>query len=188
VSRLGIAAALAGILAVAPGRLSSDAVQDRRSSAGARLFWALLAADLDLAKKTSADGTLLVVVFYTTDRSEADKLGATLGGGRDERSVKGHPVRIEATDDPAFAAYTKAPPAGIFLAQEPASSDLRAIVRYGIDHRVIVYSPFEGHVEQGVLAGLSVGARVQPYVNRSTLRASHVRLKQFFLKVTKVYP
>ena len=37
---------------------------------------------------------------------------------------------------------------------------------------MIVYSPFEGHVESGVLGGLSVEAQVRPYVNRATLEAS----------------
>lgn len=186
--RLGVAVALAGLLAAVPARLFSDAIQERRSSAGARLFWALLAADLDLADKTGADGSLLVVVFYTTDRGEADRVTATLGGHGEKHRIKTLPVRIEATNDPSFSAYRKDPPAGIFLAQAPSTSDLRAVIRYGIKHRVIVYSPFEGHVEQGVLAGLSVGARVQPYVNRETLDASHIHLKGFFLKVTKVYP
>lgn len=187
-NRLAVVLVLAALLAAVPGRLSCDETQERRSSAGARLFWALLAADLDLANKTCADGSLLVVVFYTTDREEADRVTAILGSHDENRTIRTLPVRIEATDDPGFSAYKKDPPAGIFLAQAPSTRDLRAVIRYGIQHRVIVYSPFEGHVEQGVLAGLSVGARVQPYVNRDTLDASHIHLKGFFLKVTKVYP
>ena len=43
-------------------------------------------------------------------------------------------------------------------------------------------------LEHGVLAGMSVEAQVRPYVNTETLAASHVELKSFFMKVTKVYP
>ncbi|HEX8154652.1 MAG TPA: hypothetical protein VF698_16080, partial [Thermoanaerobaculia bacterium] len=63
-----------------------------------------------------------------------------------------------------------------------------SLVKYGIDRRLIVYSPFEGHVESGVTGGLSVEAQVRPFVNSTTLAASHIALKDFFLKVTKVYP
>ena len=52
---------------------------------------------------------------------------------------------------------------------------------------MIVYSPFEGHVEKGVLGGLSVEAQVRPYVNRATVEASQITLKPFFMEVAKVY-
>ncbi len=52
---------------------------------------------------------------------------------------------------------------------------------------MILYSPFEGDVERGVTAGLSIEAKVLPFVNQRTLEASGVELKPFFLKVAKVH-
>jgi hypothetical protein len=71
--------------------------------------------------------------------------------------------------------------------QAPAQNTLKSIIKYGIDHHVIVYSPFEGHVERGVLGGLAVEAQVRPYVNLTTLDASNITLKPLFFKVTKVF-
>ena len=180
--------ALALCLAVLCPVSFADSNQDRRAQAGARLFRSLLAADLDLTSKTVDDGKLLVVFFYTTDRRRAEELAASLRGpdGAAEK-IRDLPLVIETTGDPTFAAYANRKPAAIFLAQPPSSSVVDAIVRYGIANGLIVYSPFEGHVERGVLGGLSVEAQVRPYVNLSTLQASNISLKSFFMKVTKVH-
>ncbi|HEX3580656.1 MAG TPA: hypothetical protein VH087_02760, partial [Thermoanaerobaculia bacterium] len=52
---------------VLPSLLLGDEVNDRRAAAGIRLFRALLAADLDLPKKTVAPNQLLIVFFYVDD-------------------------------------------------------------------------------------------------------------------------
>jgi hypothetical protein len=177
------------LLALRPLVAVAESEEDRRAQAGIRLFRSLLAADLDLENKRGEDGKLLLVVFHTGNRDKAEELAKALAGaGADPDPIKGLPVAIELGTDPAFASHDKHPPAGIFLAQAPSPQALQTIVRYGIDHHVIVYSPFEGHVEKGVLAGLAVEAQVRPYVNRETLAASHIELKAFFMKVTKVYP
>lgn len=172
------------LLAVVP-RLTADTTEDRRAEAGVRVFRALLAADLDLEKK-AVEGELLVVFFYTRDVRRAAELGASFQGDGDD-PIRGMRLRVEASADPSFASYAT-PPAGIFLAQPVDRDRLRAIVAYGIAHHLVVYSPFEGDVEDGVLAGLSVEAQVRPYVNRATLAASGVSLKEFFLRVTRLYP
>ena len=184
-----LVAALAALCALGPSVLRADDYQDRRAETGIKLFRALLAADLDLERKTT-DGRLLVVFFYTNDRKRADERAKAFGKAATPDAVepiRGLPVSLETTADPAFTQHVRRVPAGIFLAQAPDAESLRAIVRFGIANRVIVYSPFEGHVESGVLGGLAVEAQVRPYINQGTLTASNIRLKDFFLKVTKVY-
>ena len=166
--------------------VAGDEITDRRLHAGTRLFRSLLAADLDLAKKTVDNNQLLVVFFYVNDQSRAQELAARFAS--DAKDVRGLSVVTELTNDPAFKAYGKRTPAAVFIAQPPNPATLKSLVKYGIDRRVIVYSPFEGHVESGVTGGLSVEAQVRPFVNATTLAASHISLKDFFLKVTKVYP
>jgi hypothetical protein len=163
------------------GRASGDVHQDRRTEAGLKIFRALLAADLDIEKK-AVEGKLVVLFFYTDDARRADELGRGSG-----EPIRGLPVAVESTKDAAFGSYDRRVPAGIFVAQPPDAETLKALVRYGITHHVIVYSPFEGHVESGVLGGLVVEAQVRPYINQATLTASSISLKEFFLKVTKVW-
>jgi len=181
------AAALLLLLLGAPVAGESD--EDRRAQAGIRLFRSLLAADLGLDDKRDEDGKLLLVIFHAGNQAHAQELARALAGsGADPEPLHGLPVKIELTNDATFAIYGKHPPAGIFVSQAPGAQALRTIVRYGIDHHVVVYSPFEGDVEKGVLGGLAVEAQVRPYVNKDTLAASHIELKAFFMKVTKVYP
>ena len=166
----------------------ADDVQQIRSRAGLRFFRTFLAADLGITGKTAGDGRLLLLVFYTTDKRQAEELAKSLRGTTEkDQSIKGLPITVETTNDAALRAYDKRRPAGIFLAQAPDAQALGTLIRYGIDQRVIVYSPFEGHVERGVLGGISVGAQVRPYLNRSTLEASHISLKELVVEASKVY-
>lgn len=170
---------LAAHLAVSP-LLRAAGNTDRRIEAGLKLFRSLLAADMNLKTKADPEGRLLVVFFFTDDRKGADELSGRLG--RLEL-----PTLAETTSDPTFSGYENRRPAGIFLTQAPDARSLAEIVRFGIRHSIIVYSPFEGHVESGVLAGLSIEAQVRPYLNLTTLKASNISVKEFFLKVAKVY-
>ena len=169
---------------VLPSLLCGDEVNDRRAATGIRLFRALLAADLDLPKKTVATNQLLIVFFYVDDKARAADLAQRF---ITEDKIRGLSIATEVTNDPTFAAYDKRVPAGIFIADAPAKQSLTSIIHWGIAHRVIVYSPFEGHVEKGVLGGLSVEAQVRPYVNRATIEASQISLKPFFMEVAKVF-
>lgn len=164
--------------------LRSDDMADRRADVGARVFRALLAADLDLPKKTVAGNQILIVFFYANDSRRATELAAAFVGGGD---VRGLPVVTEVTNDATFAKYAGRIPAGVFLADAAPRGTLQSLVRFGIERHVIVYSPFEGDVESGILGGLSIEAQVRPYLNRATLESSHIALKEFFLKVAKVY-
>ncbi len=78
-------------------------------------------------------------------------------------------------------------PAAVFLATRLSSAEIDALVRWSIANHVIVYSPFEGDVERGIPAGLAVEAKVQPFLNLTTLEAAGIELKPFFVQVAKVH-
>jgi hypothetical protein len=178
--------ALTLLLSLRPA-LFAQTELERRQQAGVRLFRSLLAADLDLPKKT-ADGKLLVVFFYTDNRRQADAAAAMMANEKKElEKIREFPVVVETTNDPSLKSYAGRQIGAVFIAQSPGAAALRTLIRQGIEKQIVVYSPFEGHVETGVLGGISVEAQVRPYVNRATLEASHISLKPFFLKVTKVY-
>jgi len=178
-------------LAVALGVIApliADDLADVRAQAGARLFRAFLSADVDVDKKKVEKDQILVVFLYADDRHRAADLAASFAGNPKEAvTIHGAPVLVELSSDTSLASYGSRIPAGIFLVQAPSQNTLKSIIRYGIDHHVIVYSPFEGHVERGVTGGIAVEAQVRPYVNQQTLEASNITLKPLFFKVTKVY-
>lgn len=55
--------------------------------------------------------------------------------------------------------------AGIYLLDELSETAIHAIIRQATKYQIITYSPFKGDVERGVLGGLSVEAKVRPYIN-----------------------
>jgi hypothetical protein len=170
-----------------PVRAASD---DGRVAMGARLFRAMLDADVDLARKTLPDGRLLVVFLHRGDATRAARLASeftTAGKGGKALPVAGLPLAIELTNDPTFAAFDTRPPAGIFLTEALDGKTLRDVIEFGVTHKRIVYSPFDGDVERGVLGGLSIEAQVKLSVNERTMEASSVALKPLFLKSCKVY-
>lgn len=176
---------LAILLMFLAWRASAEDVQALRARAGVRFFRSLLAADVDLQKKVIPPDQLLIVFLYVDDARGANDLMARFG--EQTKELRGLPVVTEAAKDATLAAYAQRVPAGIFIAQPPSKKTLTSLIRYGIEHHVIIYSPYEGHVESGVLGGLFVDAQMRPFLNSATLAASQITLKDFFLKVAKVY-
>jgi hypothetical protein len=158
-----------------------------------RLFRALLAADVDLASKAGDDGKLLLVVFHTGDKDRATTLVTALAGIRRmglTRSAISRCGSKTPRSTPRSPSTKESHQRGSSSRRRRPPRTIATIVRYGIvdPPHVVVYSPFEGHVEQGVLGGLSVEAQVRPYVNTRHARAPRTStLKSFFMKVTKVY-
>jgi hypothetical protein len=171
---LGSAAALA------------DSQDERRVRTAARLFRALLAADVGIERKVDAEGRLDVAI-YSPDTATAERVAALIvpPDAAAPVSVRGLPLQLRHIDG---LGEETAPPIALFLATPLANAELDRLVGWSIRHQVILYSPFEGDVERGALAGLAIGAKVQPYLNQRSLSASKVELKPFFLRVAKVYP
>jgi hypothetical protein len=167
------------------GTSLADSYEDRRLRTGAKLFRALLAADLGLQQRVGADG-LLQVLVVTDDPDTASEVAKLIEGRGDSNAsmIQGIPLAIEFS---SRLDARNAPLGGVFIASNVDTRNVAQIAQWGIEQATIVYSPYEGHVEQGVLAGLSVEARVRPFLNRRTLEASGIRLKPFFLQVSRIH-
>jgi hypothetical protein len=184
VPALALVLVVAG-LTFAGATVRADSMDERRVRMGAKFFRSLLAADVALEKKAGRDGALHVVV-YGADPRLADEIAGLIAPADDaaKARIRGLPVRVTTTSTPSGGTER---PAGLFLASAPSTAELDKLIQWGIAEHVIVYSPFEGHVERGVLGGLAIEAKVQPYVNARTLEAAGIELKPFFLKVAKVH-
>lgn len=158
----------------------ADDQSARRIRAGARVFRTLLAADLRLAER--ANGGVLRVAIYSRDAALGADVAALIAPADKGGAIRDVPVK------PAVvSALPEQVPAGIFIASPLDSESLARWVDYCRRAHVVLYSPFEGDVERGVMAGLAIEATVQPYLNESALDAAGVELKPFFLRVAKVY-
>jgi hypothetical protein len=154
-----------------------------RVNAGIDLFPSLIAADLDIEKKRGSDGTITLLLFYTDNRAQAVSMSERLSEGKKIRNI---PIRVEISNDLTMRVYTDNPPAGIFLTQ-PLYEGLPEIIKYATDKGIILFSPFQGDVENGVLGGLHISDRVLPYINKSAMNATGINIKQFFIRVSVIY-
>lgn len=177
---------VAASLACAVVNVNADGTDDRRVRTGARLFRSLLAADVGLEHK-AAGGKLHVLVYAGESRAAASEIAALIAPPDDAAAARIRELPLELQLSATLPDDAEPFPAGVFLAARPPVPALDALVRWSIAHHVIVYSPFEGDVERGIPAGLAVEAKVQPYINITTLEAAGIELKPFFLQVAKVH-
>lgn len=175
-------ACLAGfILTLCASTGLANEQNDRRVLMGLRLFPAIVAADQELAKKRSGNDALSIVLLYREDAVAAENAArrlATTG------KIKNFPLAIRMVSYDQLNTLTTDPPAAIFLV-EWSPGDLEGVVRFGITHQRIVFSPFKGDVRAGASAGIFISDRMLPLINRKTLDAAGIRLQPFLLDVAK---
>ena len=153
-----------------------------RLKAGLDLFPSLLTADLDILKKQE-DGYLTIVFLYRDNRKQASMMAKDLAEMKKIREI---PIRIEITDDPNMEMYKNKSPAGIFITQR-LDNKLSNVVDYAVKNSVILFSPFKGDVEKGVMGGISISDRVRPYINKASMESSKIKIKQFYMRVSLIY-
>lgn len=174
------------VLTFADGHaLVADTYSDRRVTVGLSLFRALLVADQDAEARVDAAGTLPVLVLYAEDKLQADGYAETLQ--QELATIREHPTRVDSIAFEAYLARDEQAPLAIFIAERLTGSELESLVQSAIAGGVILFSPFEGDVEKGVLAGLSVQASVRPYINLKVLNETGVSIKPFYLRVARTY-
>lgn len=174
-------------LCLADAGVQAASYDDRRVRSAARLLRALLAADEALERKQDANSRIQVLLLgeRETDLLPVQNLIA-LGGDGEQARVRGLELAVRRGFSVPAAGQPR--PVAVFLA-EPLSADrFRELLAWCIAEGVILYSPFEGDVERGATAGLSVQAKVQPFVNLSTLKSSGIRLRPFYLEHSRVLP
>jgi len=168
----------------------TDADEEQVVQIGLRLFRTLLAADEDLTQKVGPDGVLELVLLHRGDARAAESFAEALGAsghGDQQGTVKGIELRVRISDDPTLAAFSQDPPAGVYLVQRLSDQALSSASGWAAAHHRLLFSPFDGDVERGASAGVAIGVRVQPYLNRPMLDRSGVRLKDLLFKVSKIH-
>ncbi len=165
------------------GNIFAVEKEEARIWAGLRLFPSFMAADMDIVQKQSADGRLLILLVYLDKKAAAEEMARYL---EKIEKIRGVPIRVELTDDTSLKRYADHHPAGIFLTQQ-IDRGFKSIVRYGRDNHIFVFSSFEEDVERGVTGGMLIRERVFPYINKEAMHSGGIRIKPFFLRISKLY-
>lgn len=167
-----------------------DEVTERRRSIGLSLFRTLLASDRHINQKANPDNQLNIILIYSGDPDDTLRISERLvniGRGAKKGKIHGMPIKISNinVDNLPYIQFSEI--AGIYIVDKLLEQQLDTVIKIGISHQIIVYSPFEGDVEKGVSAGLAVGIRVLPYINLKALEKAQVAIKALVLKVAKIY-
>lgn len=173
------------LLLMQPGLLLADNINDYRTDVGLKLFKTLVSADQKLLDKKQADGSIKIALLYVNDLSNARKLEERLR--ESWTNIKGIPVTLELMTVENMQREKPPVAAAIFVTQELLEEELQSAIAYSLAHQIVIFSPFEGDVETGVLAGLSVQATVRPLLNKQALKQGGYDIKSFYLKVAKFY-
>lgn len=154
----------------------------QRLRVGLNLFPAVLGAQEQLSAQRNADGVLeIVIVYRSTDKAAQQAVASLEALGQ----VQGHPLRVSVLPidqlEPDREPDREPPLAAIFVASSGLEPDL--LRRLSERHQVLVFSPFEGDVSAGAVAGIHVADRILPSINLAQARRAGLSFKPFFLRV-----
>ena len=175
-SRCGLALLI--LLPLLGGPASAGDALDARLQIGIGLLPAVMAANKQLSRVESGK-SLPVYLVYRENLHLARQLEETLG--RDSK-VRGHALDIKSISLGSLHNNKVDALTTIFLV-ESLDSHLAEMIEFTRERQLLLFSPFKGDVERGASAGFQVTHKVLPAVNMTTLKASKIQLKAFFLRV-----
>ena len=157
--------------------------EKRRVVAGLELFQAFLSSDTNIENKVFGNDKLLLLIVYDDDMDGAEKMAGQL---RKTKKIRGVEVLVNVTRYTGLSSSVKLSPAGIFLAEQ-LIGNLDEVVKYSTENRILLFSPFEGDVERGVMCGIHISDRVLPFINKQAMANSGIVFKKFLLRVAKYH-
>ncbi|XOV77774.1 MAG: hypothetical protein ACFHVJ_12545 [Aestuariibacter sp.] len=185
---LGLLAAALFIGLVTP--VNANEEQEILVRNGLKMFRTILTADQDIEHKHNEDNGIDIIFIYTDNLSRAQHLArkfVLMGRGATKGKIKDRPISVHITTSLTQIRQQQLRPAGLFILDKVDNDTLLDAVQYGLEHKIVTYSPFKGDVEKGVLGGIVIGTRPRPFINNITLQNSDLKIKSFFLKVAELY-
>lgn len=184
-SAMGVMVIIFQLLAAAFSWAGPKEEMERRLNFGLRIFPLILAADKDVHSKAGKEGALLLLV-YKDDREGAEALKEWLEKKKPLVKKK-IPVVTEIIAESAMEGALLRGLGGIFLTEELSHDAFQKIIKFGVKHQVIVFSPIIGDVERGATAGIYISTRTMPSLNLTTVKKSAIRIDKRFRKLSKKY-
>ncbi|MCW9015015.1 MAG: YfiR family protein [Gammaproteobacteria bacterium] len=163
--------------------IGADEKKSRRIMVGIKLFPAVIAADYQLAEKIDGQGYLSLLILHQDKPMLAEDLADRL---THIKKIRDLPVKVEVSTFDDFINGKTSASIAVFLAQSP-DNKINKILDRATSSSVLLFSPFKGDVEKGIHSGFVVSDRILPHVNLKTIEQSRIKLKAFFLRVSRHY-
>ncbi|KPA11038.1 hypothetical protein MHK_008740 [Candidatus Magnetomorum sp. HK-1] len=155
---------------------------DPRIYMGIDLFPSFLASDKKIKNKMGENNQLNILLLYNKNREQAEELAKRLLKVKKIRKI---PVNVIIEHHTLIDKWQKKQLAGVFITE--TFLNISSIIKFGIDKKIIVFSPFEGDVEKGMATGFFISEKVVPFINKKTIQSSNIHFKSFFLRISKSY-
>ena len=159
---------------VGSGATAQEALSPRLQI-GIGLLPAVIAANKSLA--AGGNGVSLpIYLVYQDNRQIAERLKPGLAR---IPPIRNHPLAISSLSLDELFASNPQPMSTVFIV-EPLDDELEDLIEFTQQHRLLLFSPFKGDVEDGVMTGFRVTDKVLPMVNMAALKEANIHLKAFF--------
>lgn len=156
--------------------------EEQRFNVGLKLFPAVLGGSRGLADKVRADGRLRIIVAHIDSPQTARRAARYLS---DIKQINAIPLDVVTLSTAEMRGAEIDQVGGIFVSTPGVPAN--ALMAWSKDRETLVFSPFQGDVEDGAVAGISVTDRILPYVNLKQARRAGIVFKPFFLRVAKTH-
>ena len=155
---------------------------NKRLLIGTELFPSFLASDTNISEKTDNDGNLFIVVIYQYDIQTAKDMAKRL---KSLGKIRDIPIKVKVSSAQEIEKFDNQKIAGMFISE--TMIPLTSIINDSIEKHYIVFSPYEGDVEKGVTGGIYITEKILPYINLTTTHRAAIKMKSFFIRVSKKY-
>lgn len=163
----------------------ADAKQERRLSISVSIFPRIVAVDEGLESKLDENNNIHLAVIYYDDSSKAIDIASKMT--QKISNIAGKNIVVESIKYSELLKNNAPRITGAFLV-EPVNADIRnQLVRYFTRQGILLFSPFEGDVENGVMASIFIGSKIRPYFNISSIEKAGIKLKSAIIGVSKLY-
>lgn len=162
----------------------ADETEKRRVDISISIFPRIVAVDNHFREKLNKDKKAQLLFVYDGDKELAQEVADRVG--KDGSNIGGMLVvtRVISVDEIMLDGDA---PVAIFLVEKLNDAQLKKVISYAESTHRLVFSPYSGDVERGVMVGISVTNRVKPYFNLPMLRRSKVVINALLMKMSKRY-
>ena len=176
----------AGIFCSTSGntQINSD-IEEYRFHVALKLFPRIAATDQHLKEKLSANGKILLLIYYVNKRKQARRLKHILLVNIPR--IGNLDIEYHYTNNLDKYSDSHELPTAIFIAEPLNGAELQKLMDYSKKNHRLVFSPFEGDVERGITSGIHISNKITPYFNMRALSRSNINLNQGLLRVSTQY-
>jgi hypothetical protein len=171
------------LLAVASNAYAKHDLE-ARVEIGVNLLPSVIAANTRWSlEKEDEKHSIKIFIVYDENRKVARDALSKLN--RIKR-IRGHLVEKQIISMREIFSGTSDKNSVLFIV-EPLLEYTKKAIEFSRINQFILFSPFYGDVEKGVMTGFEVTNKVLPAVNINALKDANIRLKAFFLRIAVSY-